>query len=107
MTNDGAKQATVRAATGTVLDYNGDWSALFDQAGQAKGDWNGRMLAWLNTQLGAAYSNLPGALQAFAVSQGAPNWSQLGAFTIGGGGGTASLDFSVNTNSMYFVLGVV
>jgi hypothetical protein len=101
-TNDGLRQASVRAATGTALDYNGDWQALFDQAGIAAGPFDGRMLAWCNAQLSAAYTSLPSAMDAFAVSQGAPNWSSLGAFTIGGGGGgSPSLDFSQSSNSMY------
>jgi hypothetical protein len=99
-TNDGLRQATVRAATGTALDYNGDWHALFDQAGIAPGPFNGRMLAWVNVQLSAAYTSLPGALDAFAISQGAPNWSSLGTFAIGGGG-SASLDFSQSPNSQF------
>lgn len=44
-TNQGARQQSVRDVTGTALDYNGDFSALFDQAGIPAGDWNGRMLA--------------------------------------------------------------
>ena len=102
-TNDGLRQATVRAATGTALSYEGDWHALFDSAGIAPGPFNGRLLAWLNAQLSAAYASLPGALDAFAISQGAPNWSSLGTFTIGGGGGggSPSADFSQSSNSMY------
>lgn len=84
--NDAAKQETVRASTGTTLDYNGDWSALFDAAGIASGDWNGRLLNWINGQLSSSYTNVPGAMQAYAESQGATNWSSMGAFTIDGGG---------------------
>jgi hypothetical protein len=101
VTNDGARQATVRAATGTALTYEGDWHALFDAAEISPGPFNGRMLAWINAQLGAAYADLPGALDAFAISQGAPNWSSLGSFTIGGSTYTPSLDFSDARNSQY------
>jgi hypothetical protein len=61
------------------------------------------MLAWLNAQLSAAYTDLTSALDAFAISQGAPNWSSLGTFTIGGhgGGGSPRADFSQTSNSMY------
>lgn len=100
-TNDGLRQASVRAATGTALDYNGDWRALFDQAGIAPGPFNGRMLAWINAQLGTGHPEINGALDAFAISQGAPNWSSLGTFTIGGGGSSPSADFSQTPNSMY------
>lgn len=87
-TTQGDRQAAVRASTGTALDYNGDWSALFDQAGIAAGDWNGRMLAWINAQLSASYASVPTAMQAYAASQSAPNWSSMGTFTISGGGGS-------------------
>lgn len=99
-TNDGLRQATVRAATGTVLTYDGDWHALYDQAGVAPGPFDGRMLAWINAQLSASYTEINGAMTAFALSQGAPNWSSMGAFTIGAGG-SPSLDFSRTSNSQY------
>jgi len=99
-TNDGLRQATVRASTGTALDHDGDWQALFDQAGIAPGPFNGRMLAWVNAQLSAAFTSLPSALDAFAISQGAPNWSSLGTFTIGASG-SPRLDFSQTPNSQY------
>lgn len=41
-TNDGARQASVRSVTGTALDHNGDWQALFDQAGVGRGRWAAR-----------------------------------------------------------------
>ena len=70
--------------TGTALSYEGDWHALFDGDGIAQGAFDGRLLAWINDQLGAAYGELNGAMAAFAASQGVQSWSQLGAFTIGG-----------------------
>lgn len=101
--NDGLRQASVRAAAGTALTYDGDWHALFDLAGIVPGPFNGRMLAWCNAQLGAAHPDLTGAMDAFALSQGAPNWSSMGTFTAGGGGGggSPSLDFSQPANSQY------
>ena len=85
MTNQGDRQASVRAASGTALSYEGDWQALFDGAGIAPGAFDGRMLAWINAQLSASYAELDGAMAAFAQSQDAPSWPQLGAFAIGGG----------------------
>jgi hypothetical protein len=38
MSNQGNVQQSIRDQTGTELDYNGDWSALFDQAGIGSGD---------------------------------------------------------------------
>jgi hypothetical protein len=82
MSNQSGVQAAVRAVTGTTLDYNGDWSALFDADGIAAGDWNGRMLAWINTTLGTSYTNLPGAMHAFAVDQGFTSWSAMNTFEL-------------------------
>jgi hypothetical protein len=76
----GDRQASVRALTGTALSYEGDWQALFDQAAIPAGDFNGRLLAWINAQLSASYTNINDAMQAFATSKGAANWSSLGSF---------------------------
>jgi hypothetical protein len=76
----GDRQASVRALTGTALSYEGDWHALFDLVGIPVGDFNGRLLAWLNAQLAASYTNVNDAMQAFAASKGAVNWSSLGSF---------------------------
>jgi hypothetical protein len=76
----GDRQASVRALTGTALSYEGDWHALFDLAGIPDGDFNGRLLAWCNAQLAASYTNTNDAMQAFAASKGAANWSSLGSF---------------------------
>ena len=84
MTNQSDRQATVRASTGTALTYDGDWHALFDQAGIATGGFDGRLLAWINLQLGSAYAEVNGAMAAFAASQNAPSWSAMGTFTTGG-----------------------
>jgi len=84
MTNQGARQQSVRDVTGTMLDYNGDWHALFDLAGIPQGDFNGRLLAWINDYLGTSYAGLPQAMQAFAVDQGYINWSSMGTFDAAG-----------------------
>lgn len=99
MSQQGLKQAAVRAATGTELTYEGDWHALFNDAGIAEGPFNGRLLAWINARLGTTYDSLPGAQQAFAADQGAYNWSSLGTFIVTAY--TPSLDFSDARNSQY------
>jgi hypothetical protein len=77
----GLRQASVRAVTGTTLDYNGDFFALFILKGITSGDFNGRMLAWLNGRAGATvYDNLPGAMASFAAANGATNFSAVGTF---------------------------
>lgn len=80
-TNDGLRQATVRAVTGTTLDYDGDWHALFTAAGIAAGTYDERMLAWINSSLSTSYTSLPQAMQALAVANGAYNFSSMGTFT--------------------------
>lgn len=77
MTNQSDLQQSIRDITGTSLDYNGDWSALFDLDGIPEGDWNGRLLAWLNYSMGTSYTNLPEAQNAYAAENGAMNWSAL------------------------------
>lgn len=77
MTNQSDLQASVRALTGTALDYNGDFMALFDGAGIAKTDFNGRLLAWINLTLGTTYTEINGAKQAYAAALGFFNWNSL------------------------------
>ena len=79
--NQSDQQASIRAVTGTAWTYEGDWHALFDQAGIASGDYNGRLLAWINSTLGTSYTELNGAMNAFAVSQSAPSWNEMGTFS--------------------------
>jgi hypothetical protein len=88
MSNDGDRQATLRTSTGKALDYNGDWLAKFDANAIAAGTFEGRMLAFINAQLGTAYTEINGAKQAYAVAQtttGAKSFNELGPFTIVGG----------------------
>jgi hypothetical protein len=83
------RQASVRAVTGTTLDYNGDWMALFDAAGIAKGNFDERMLLWINLKLSTAYAELNGAMQALADASAVFNFSSLGTFSASTGGGSA------------------
>ena len=79
-TNQGLQQASVRAVTGTTSTFNGDFMALFAQAGITESQYDGALLAWINQKLSASYTNLPNAMQAFAVDQGYLNWTQMGTF---------------------------
>lgn len=81
MSNQGLRQQSVRDVTGTALTYEGDWHALFDLQGIASGTFNERLLLWINDQLGTAYTNLPGAMQAYAEDQGVYNWDSMGVFS--------------------------
>lgn len=82
MTNQSDRQADVRASTGTLLTYEGDYLALFDQASIPAGDFNGRFLKWINQRLGTSFTEINGAKTALAVSAGAPTWDGLGAGAI-------------------------
>ncbi|MBB4215547.1 hypothetical protein FHT79_002716 [Rhizobium sp. BK212] len=83
----GDRQAAVRGYTDTALNYEGDWSALFDQVGiPADGGFNGRLLAWINAALGTSYTEINGAMAAYAASAGATNWSSMDTVPSGGGG---------------------
>ncbi len=77
MTNQSGIHAAVRTQVSQRFGYGEDWSALFDQDEIPQGGWNGRLLAWINFKLGTSYADYPGALQAFAVSQGFNNWASM------------------------------
>lgn len=81
MSQQGLQQAAIRAVTGTALDYNGDWSALFDLASIPAGGWSGRLLAWINLKLGTDYADVAGAMAAFATANGAVNFGSVGTFS--------------------------
>ena len=68
-TNQSDRQSTVRSATGTTYNYEGDWHALFDLGAIPAGDFNGRFLQWLNAQLSSSYTEINGAMAAYAVAQ--------------------------------------
>ncbi len=78
MSNQSAVQAHVRTLTGTAGSYSSDWHALFDRFSIAAGDFNGRLLAWINAMLGASYPDLPGAMAAYATALGYDSWSSMG-----------------------------
>lgn len=78
MTNQSARQASVRAATGTAESYEGDLHALFNLSSIPAGDFNGRFLAWLNSQIPVAKNNLPDAMASYAVNvAGVSSWNEV------------------------------
>lgn len=78
MSQQGYRQASVRAVTGTAGTYEGDFHALFDGQSIPAGDFNGRFLQWINLKLSKSYTSLPEAMQALADANGAANFSSLG-----------------------------
>ena len=81
MTNQSDKQLSVRAASGTSFSYEGDWHALWDIVGIPLGPFDQRMIIWINGRLGTSYSEINGAMAAFAIANGASSWDSLGIFT--------------------------
>lgn len=80
MSNQSAKQASIRAETGTAGTYEEDWHALFDLRSIDPGTFNERLLAYINQKLMQSYTSLPQAMQALADANSAYNWDCLGAF---------------------------
>lgn len=81
MSQQGLRQASVRAVTGTSGTYEGDWHALFTIRGVPAGDFNGRMITYVNTLLTQTNTDVNQAMQALATANGATNFSSLGTFT--------------------------
>lgn len=84
MSNQGKRQESVRAQTGTAFTYEGDWHALFDMAGIPVGTYNERLLAWINDYMGESFTELNGAMAAFAIDQGYSDWDSMGTFDAAG-----------------------
>lgn len=82
MSQQGKRQQVCRTSTSKALDYNGDFMAEFDKEGIAEGTFNGRLLTWINAQLGTSHNNLPAAQAAFAAAKSANNFSSVGTFTL-------------------------
>lgn len=93
MTQQGDLQASIRGLTGTAWAYEGDFEAMFDGASIAAGDFNGRLLAWINKAMGSSYSEINGAKQAYAAALGFSNWNGLNLVNPYPGA-TVALDFA-------------
>jgi hypothetical protein len=83
MSTQGDRQALVRAATGTALNYEGDWHTLFDQRAIAPGNFNGRFITWVNNSLSTSYTNINDAMAAYAANEGTFNWTSLSTLSQG------------------------
>lgn len=84
-TQQGLRQQSVRDVTGTTGTYNEDWHALFDDEGIATGPFDQRLLIWINARLGTNYTELNGAMAAFAADEGVGSFSAIGTFTASSG----------------------
>lgn len=92
MTAQGDRQASVRAVSGSTSTYEGDWLALFDGAGIAAGDFNGRFLSWINLKLSASFTEINGAMAALAAFFGIADFGSLGTFDASLGASSAVLN---------------
>ena len=84
MSQQGLRQASARtvSASAIVSNYNEDLLRLFDAEAVPAGTFNERQLRFINARLSASYSNLNEAMQAFATSKAAYNWSSLGTLAV-------------------------
>lgn len=85
-TQQGLRHASARAIAGTADTYDGDLFAMFEaEATVPPGStFNEAFLLWLNERNTAADTNIADAMQRFATSQSAYNWSSLGTFGSNG-----------------------
>ena len=79
--NQEARQTSIRAVTSTTGSVNEDWIALFTTRSAPAGQFNERMLAYINTKLSTSHTNINDAMQALAANQSADNFSSMGTFT--------------------------
>ena len=74
-TTQEARQISIRAVTSTTGSVNEDWIALFTARSAPAGEYNERMLSYINTLLSTSYTNVNDAMQALAADQSADNFS--------------------------------
>ena len=79
--NQEARQTSIRAVTSTTGSVNEDWIALFTTRSAPAGQFNERMLAYINTLLSTTHPNINDAMHALAADQRADNFSSMGTFT--------------------------
>ena len=77
MTNQEGVHIAIRTQHAQRKGYGSDWSALFDQDAIPQGDWNGRLINWINFKLTTTYTEYSEATNAFAISQGFQNWGAM------------------------------
>ena len=82
MSQQGVRQGVLRSGTSERFDHNGDWIYRAQVLGITTGDFNGRLLAWINFRYGQTYDNLPGAMAYMASVNGATNFSSMGTFVL-------------------------
>jgi len=76
-TNQENRHQDLRDQTSTTGSTSSDWHAYWDDQGIDTGTFNERMLAWINTALGTSYTDVTGAMAAYAADKGVSGWSSL------------------------------
>jgi len=82
MSQQGVRLAVLNSGTSERFDYNGAWMYRAAVVGVSQGDYNGRLLAWINLRYGQNYTDLPGAMAYMASVNGATNFSSMGTFVL-------------------------
>jgi len=78
MSNQSDKHAellTILSATG--LTYEQAWHTYWDELGIAAGNFNERMLAWINSAMTASFTDVSRAMQEYAEDQGFYDWDSM------------------------------
>ena len=76
-TNQEARHQNLRDQTGTAGSLTSDWHAYWDSIAVDAGTFNERMLTWINSALGTSYTNVTGAMHAYAVDKGFDGWEDM------------------------------
>lgn len=108
MTNQESKQSAIRGITGTTLDYNGDWMALFTYESIGAGEFNGRFIAWLQTATSSASTDINDLKQLYASQNGFNNWEAVNTISALGAPNylvTDSGDIITTDSGDYIIIG--
>ena len=81
-TNQEARHQDLRDQTATARSTASDWHAYWDDQGVDAGTFNERMLTWINTVLGTSYTNVAGAMHAYAADKGFGRWSDINDLSL-------------------------
>ena len=81
MSQQSLRQTSIRAVTSTTGTHEEDWIALFDVRSIPAGQFNARMIGYVNNKLTAAYTEVNAAMAALAADAGAHDFQSMGTFT--------------------------
>lgn len=81
-TNQESRQQNLRDQAASTHNTSSDWHAYWDNQGVAAGTFNERMLTWINSTLGTSYTNVTGAMHAFAVNRGFSSWASINDLSL-------------------------